>query len=101
MTYQDYMRDSTANHHTFYAQFASFHLRGEILRRWPLDELRKAKELGESLNSIPLVAVDSFTAQYRGLSEPMRAMGAPLTLSTRVCAVKAAMREILADVELA
>ena len=97
MTREEYMsfagRRDLSLHREYFSQFVNDNVKISVLANYSKDELTKALEEDEHLNGIPLRKWDNMWCPVSHLK--LKEAGESWTLSTKVCILKEAARQII------
>jgi hypothetical protein len=83
------------SHDEYYAQFVTEHIKNIVLRNWSKATLQIAYAENEHFSVIPIKFWDMLANSMTIYAEPLCQAGESDTLSTRVCILKAAARQII------
>lgn len=96
-TRREYL-DNVCSHSTYYAQFVTESTKREVLNRFGLETLLQAAKQDNNFNTpiTPLKAWDALNSYYH--RENYAQAQTPFTLSTEVCILKEAARQLVREV---
>lgn len=94
------LEDQPQAHRAYYGQFVDDFLKETIARNFGVDRLKRAFARDEHFNTIPLIEWDAYNplfTQLDSLPKAVRNVGDQWSMSTSVCIVKEAARQVVEE----